>query len=73
MSTSVHGSSSDYAVIETLRDTDAIIWQEADRYTKVQLLSSFALLVLGSVLGALLPVVYKLIMCSAAPCCLQLG
>lgn len=50
-----------YAVIKALRATASIIWQEADRYTKARLVGSFGLLVIGSVLGALVPVIYKLI------------
>jgi ABC-type multidrug transport system fused ATPase/permease subunit len=49
------------AIVRALRSTAEIIWAEADRYTKWQLVFSFGLLVVGSVLGALVPVIYKMI------------
>ena len=50
-----------YTVIAALRATAEIIWAESDSFTKRQLVASFALLVVGSVLGALAPVIYKLL------------
>jgi ABC-type transport system involved in Fe-S cluster assembly fused permease/ATPase subunit len=48
-------------IAEALRTTLRLIWAEADAFTKRQLVISFGLLVVGSVLSALTPVAYKLV------------
>ncbi|MEJ1961555.1 MAG: ABC transporter transmembrane domain-containing protein [Gammaproteobacteria bacterium] len=47
-------------IAEALRTTAALIWRQSDRFTRRQLAVSFALLLTGSVLSALYPVIYKL-------------
>ncbi len=47
-------------ISEALRTTFKLIWKEADGFTRRQLTYSFALLLIGSVLSAGYPVIYKL-------------
>lgn len=47
-------------ISEALGTTFKLIWKEADAFTRRQLTYSFALLITGSVLNALYPVIYKL-------------
>lgn len=46
---------------EAFRRTLRLIWAEADAFTRRHLMISFCLLVVGSVLGALTPIAYKLV------------
>ena len=47
-------------IAEAIRTTFKLIWKESDSFTRRQLAFSFALLLTGSVLSAVYPVVYKL-------------
>ncbi len=47
-------------IAEALRTTFKLIWKESDSFTRRQLALSFALLLVGSLLSAGYPVVYKL-------------
>jgi hypothetical protein len=49
------------SVADALAQTGKLIWEAADKFTKRQLAWSFVLLILGSTLGALVPVLYKLL------------
>ena len=47
-------------IVEALRTTFRLIWKESDTFTRRQLAYSFVLLLVGSLLSAGYPVVYKL-------------
>src|SRR5687767_7214992 len=47
-------------IAEALRTTAKLIWDESDTFTRRHLAFSFVLLLIGSVLSAAYPVVYKL-------------
>jgi ABC-type transport system involved in Fe-S cluster assembly fused permease/ATPase subunit len=61
MTQSTSTSPEKQSVADALRSALLLIWEESDRYTRQRLAQSFALLVAGSSLSALLPVAYKLI------------